>query len=250
MKTLRLVEKEGILYVFLSRPPVNILNREMMEEIRQVLRNEQHRKVVAFAGDGKLFSAGADVKEHLPEFVEEMLDSFLKLFLDLLAFPGLTSALVHNGAYGGGCEFALSTDLVLAEKTARFSQPEIRLAVFPPIAVALYPFFFPGKSCVPFILSGKEMTGEELFRLGVVNYCYDAEEFWAKAHQELRQYLTLSGAVLRITKKALRESLYPDFRQRLEQFHRLYLEELMKTEDVVEGLRAFLEKRSPVWKDK
>ncbi|MHA2609428.1 MAG: enoyl-CoA hydratase/isomerase family protein [bacterium JZ-2024 1] len=249
MKTLRLEEKEGILYVFLNRPPVNILNKEMMEEIRKVLKNEQDRKVIAFAGEGKLFSAGADVKEHLPEYVEEMLDSFLKLFLDLLNFPGVTAALVHNGAYGGGCELALSADIVLAEKKAKFSQPEIRLAVFPPVAVALYPLFFPGKSCVPFILSGKELTGEELFRMGVVNHCYDSEEFWSQAHQELRQYLNLSGAALKITKKALRESLYPDFVQRLERFHRLYLEELMKTEDAVEGLRAFLEKRVPVWKE-
>ncbi len=250
MKTVRWEERDGVGYVMLDRPPLNILNMEMMEEIREILRLHQEQKVVAFAAEGKVFSAGADVKEHLPEQVEKMLRIFSTLILELLNFPGITASLVHGGAYGGGCELAFSADIVLAESGARFSHPEILLGVFPPAAVALYPLFFPGRSCIPLILSGAEFTAEEFIGSGVVTGVFSEEKFKENCHEYLKRFSGLSGSTLRITKKALRESLYQDLGERLEKFNRIYLDELMKTQDAMEGLQAFLEKRKPVWKNR
>lgn len=246
--TLLREEKDGILYVDFNAPPVNVLKAEALRDIAGILSRDSRAKVVALRGSGKMFCAGLDVKDHLPDKVEEMLRLFSELILAVFEFPGLVASVVHGGAFGGGCEIALCSDLLLAEKGADFAQPEIKLGVFPPAACALYPVLFPTKILNHLIFSGESVKAEELESLGVVNRTFDKDAFFEKAHQFLLPLTALSSAAVRLAKRASQAEL-PRLKEGLARANRIYLDELMKTDDALEGLTAFLEKRKPIWKN-
>jgi len=239
--------KDEILYIDFNSPPFNVLNSETIKEIVGVLKEEKKIKVLAFKGSGKLFSAGVDVKDHLPEKVEEMLSLFSELILKLFEFPGITASIVQGGAYGGGCEIALCSDILIAEKRAIFAQPEIRLGVFPPVACALYPLLFPSKAINYFVLSGENMVAEELLNLGIVNKIFE-EKLFENSHEYLKKFTELSFPVIKFTKKAFNLHI-PLMKERLQRVNEIYLKELMNTHDAKEGLFAFIEKRKPIWKN-
>jgi cyclohexa-1,5-dienecarbonyl-CoA hydratase len=247
--TLLREEKDGILYLDFNSPPLNVLKAETLQDIISVLTPDSRAKVVVFKGSGKMFCAGLDVKDHLPDKVEEMLRLFSKLILAVFEFPGLVVSLVHGGAFGGGCEIAFCSDLLLAEKGADFGQPEIKLGVFPPAACALYPVLLPSKISNHLIFSGESVKAEELERLGIVNRTFEKDVLFERAHQFLLPLTKLSSAAVRLAKKASRVPV-SQLKENLENVNRIYLDELMKTEDALEGLTAFLEKRKPNWKNR
>ncbi|OGD12042.1 MAG: hypothetical protein A2Y86_00945 [Candidatus Aminicenantes bacterium RBG_13_62_12] len=247
--TLLLEEKDGILTLDFNSPPVNILRAETLRDMIGILARDSPAKVAVLKGSGKMFCAGLDVKDHLPDKVEEMIRLFSELIVAFFEFPGLVVSVVHGGALGGGCEIALCSDLLLAEKGADFGQPEIKLGVFPPAACALYPVLFPSKISNHIIFSGESVKAEELERLGIVNRTFERDVLFDKAHQFLLPLTKLSSAAVRLAKKASLVN-FPQLKERLETVNRIYLDELMKTEDAIEGLTAFLEKRKPTWKNR
>ena len=127
-----------------ARPPLNVFNIAMMNEIGEAL-NEcvSRREVVAIvfeaAADARAFSAGVAVEEHVPETIFQMLDSFHSIFRTLAQIAKPTIAVVDGAALGGGCELVAACDIVIASDRARFGQPEIKLGVFPPVAAILLP---------------------------------------------------------------------------------------------------------------
>ena len=242
-------KRDDILYIDFNSPPVNILNSEILQEIIDALENERETKVVALKGSGRVFCAGLDVKDHLPDKAPRMISLFSALFGKFFEFPGLVVSVVHGGAFGGGCEIAFCSDLLISEKGVDFSQPEIKLGVLPPIACALYPLFFPRNVANYIVFSGESLKAEELERLGIVNKTFEKEGFFEEAHNFLKKFTKLSLPVLECTKKAANvDRLH--FKENLEKVNKIYLEDLMKTQDALEGLNAFLEKRNPVWKNK
>lgn len=246
---LLLDKKDAILTIDFNAPPFNVIRLETMKELIGVLDREAGAKVAVLKGEGKFFCAGLDVKEHLPGQVEELIPVFSELILKLFAFPGVVASVVRGGALGGGCEIAFCSDLLLAEKGAVFGQPEIKLGVLPPAACALYPLLLPSKIAQHLVLSGESVRAEELERLGVVNRTFDGETLFDQARDFLLPLTRLSGAALRLTKKASLLHL-SQIRKNLEAANAVYLDELMKTEDALEGLTAFVEKRKAVWKDR
>lgn len=242
-------KKDDILYIDFNSPPVNVLNSETLQEIIGALDNARETKVAALKGSGRVFCAGLDVKDHLPQQVPRMLSLFSALFGKIFEFPGLVVSVVHGGAFGGGCEIAFCSDLLISEKGVDFSQPEIKLGVLPPIACALYPLFFPRNVANYIIFSGEAMKAEELEKLGIVNKTFDKEGFFEEAHNFLKKFTRLSLPVIECTKKAANVDILR-LKENMEEVNKIYLEELMKTEDALEGLNAFLEKRNPVWKNK
>lgn len=247
--TLLLEEKDDILYLDFNSPPVNVLKAEALQDMIRILARECQAKVAVLKGSGKMFCAGLDVKDHLPDKVEEMIRLFSELIVAFFEFPGLVVSVVHGGAFGGGCEIAFCSDLLLAEKGADFGQPEIKLGVFPPAACALYPVLFPSKISNHIIFSGESVKAEDLERLGIVNRTFERDILFERAHQFLLPLTKLSSAAIRLAKKASRVHL-PKLKDNLETVNRIYLDELMKTEDALEGLTAFLEKRKPTWKNR
>jgi len=239
--------------IHLERPPLNILNIEMMEgliEALQGLRKEKDLKVLLLEGSDRAFSAGVDVGEHKGEKVKRMLKSFHNLLEEIESFPLPTVAVVRGMALGGGCELALACDFILAEESAKFGQPEISLGVFPPYAVLRLPTMIGFRRANNLLYTGKMIPASEAERIGLISGSFSTSLITSEV-ETLKNFLTeKSGAALRILKKALRISRGGFETCPYKSIEEIYLNELMKTHDAEEGLTAFIEKRKPVWKNK
>ena len=239
----------GVAKITLDRPPLNILTIAMLTEIGQAVRDAGKEGVHALVlrGEGKGFSAGVDVREHLPETIEEMLAAVHQALVAVLEAPSPVVAEVHGPCLGGGMELAMAADLVYAADTATFGQPEIQLGVFPPFAAALYPAWFGRARAAELVLLGEPLTARDAFARGLISGVVPAAELPAKIEAVCAKLAALSPSSLRLAREALR--LGGSHRPvALSAVEALYRDRLMKTEDAREGLAAFLEKRSPKWK--
>jgi cyclohexa-1,5-dienecarbonyl-CoA hydratase len=244
--------QDGLGTITLNRPPLNVLNIAMMEEINDVLESWQDRKelkLALFQAKGKCFSAGVDVGEHMGDLAPKMIEVFHRMFRLMYAMETPIAASVFGSCLGGGCELAIFCDLVLSTEGAKFGQPEIQVGVFPPIAAQIMPRIMGRKAAMDLILSGRIISAEEALRLGLINKVVPDEELESAVKEFVKPYLQLSGAVLRKTKKAILAGLQDDLEPSLKAIEDIYLDELMKTADANEGLDAFLQKRKPQWKN-
>jgi cyclohexa-1,5-dienecarbonyl-CoA hydratase len=244
--------KEGVAYLTLNRPPVNVLNIEMMEEINtylEGLKKEKSLKLLVIQAVGKAFSAGVDVGEHLGDLVYKMIEVFHRMFrfMDALKVPSI--AVVNGSALGGGCELALYCDMVIASEKAKFGQPEIQVGVFPPIAALIFPRMMGRKKAMELILTGDTLSAQEALALGLINKVVPETSLADEANGFIQKFKKLSGVVLKLTKEATLAGLNDDVDKGLKAIEKIYLDRLMKTDDALEGLKAFLEKRKPAWKD-
>jgi len=236
--------------ITLADPPLHILDIAMLNDLRDAIarvRNDRHCLIIDAQGD-KAFSAGASVQDHLGDRVIEMLRVFHDCFRALARLELTTVALVRGPALGGGCELAMACDFVLASDRARFGQPEINLGVFPPVAAYQLSRQIAPRRGLELLLTGDPIDAATAERHGLVNAVFPAAEFDAKSEEWLARLYRQSASSLRFAKKALRLAQSDDFEERLAKVERLYLDELMKTEDAAEGLNAFLEKRKPEWR--
>lgn len=233
--------------ITLADPPLHILDIEMLGQLREALgRVEADRALLVVDAEGeKAFSAGASVQDHMGDRIDSMLSLFHDCFRILDRLDVVTIALVRGAALGGGCELALACDFVLAASNAKFGQPEIKLGVFPPVAAFQLARQLPPRRGLELLLAGDSIDAAEASRLGIVNAVFEATTFPADAETWIGRLTKLSPSSLRYAKKAFRISAHADFQQRLTETERLYLDELMKTDDAVEGLTAFIEKRPP-----
>jgi cyclohexa-1,5-dienecarbonyl-CoA hydratase len=251
-KDIEVTFENGLGTVTLNRPPVNVLNIAMMEEINNALdswQGDKELKVVLFKAKGKCFSAGVDVGEHMGGLASKMIEVFHGMFRRMDKLGVLTIASVHGSCLGGGCELAIFCDLVLTSESAKIGQPEIQVGVFPPIAAQIMPRIIGRKAAAELIFSGKIISAQEALNLGLINKVVKEEELEKETEIFLKPYMKLSSEVLRLTKKAMMSGLRDDLEPSLRLIEDVYLNELMKTHDAHEGLKAFLEKRKPDWKN-
>ncbi len=242
---------DRIYRITLNDPPLNILDIEMLGELRDAIgrvSNDRHALVIDAAGE-KAFSAGASVPDHLGARVGSMLQRFHDCFRALEKIEMPTIAVVRGAALGGGCELAMGCDFVLASERARFGQPEILLGVFPPVAAFQLSHLTPARKGLELLLTGDPVDATTAAALGMVNAVFALDGFDEAVNGWIARLSRQSASSLRFAKKAFRIAQGGDFEQRLAQIERLYLDELMKTLDANEGLAAFMEKRKPVWKN-
>jgi len=244
--------KDGVATLTLNRAPLNVLNIEMMEEINaylEGLKKEKSLKLLVVQAAGKAFSAGVDVGEHLGDLVYKMIEVFHKMFrlMDALKVPSI--AVVNGSALGGGCELALYCDMVIATEKSKFGQPEIQVGVFPPIAALVFPRMIGRKKALELVLSGDIISAQEAFTLGLINKIVPEATLADEVNGFIEKFKKLSGIVLKLTKEATLAGLNDDLDKGLKTIEKIYLDRLMKTNDALEGLKAFLEKRKPTWKD-
>jgi cyclohexa-1,5-dienecarbonyl-CoA hydratase len=239
--------------VTFARLPLNILNIAMMQEITQALEEcTPERELVAIvfeaAPGAHAFSAGVAIEEHVVETIFQMLESFHSIFrtFEQLAKPVI--AVVDGAALGGGCELVAACDIVVASDRARFGQPEIKLGVFPPVACVLLPLVIGDKRARELILTGELFDAVHAARLGLVNHLVPGAQLQQKTDEILAKLRDLSGTSLEATRRALDLGRGRSLDQTLAEVENMYLHELMKTEDANEGIRAFIEKRKPVWR--
>lgn len=246
--------KEDRAVLTFNRPPVNILNIAAMKEINTALAsligNQSLKTLVITSTGEKAFSAGVDVADHTEEKTEMMLQVFHDVFRNLAKLDQVTVAAVKGLTLGGGCEIAIFCDLIFAADNLKIGQPEIKLSVFPPIALLVMPRLVGLKRASELLLTGKIIGAAEAERIGLVNKVVPLASFDTELEDFLRPLSELSLVGLKYSKKGIRLGLESSFADGLEQIEKIYLDDLMTTEDAHEGLKAFLEKRSPVWKNR
>ena len=252
-KTIVVEEKDMIGRITFNKPPLNVLNIEMMKEINNALKafQKQSLKVLILNANGKAFSAGVDVSEHTKEKVKEMIQVFHDIFTNLNKISAPTVALVNGAALGGGCEVATFCDIVIASEKSKFGQPEIKVGVLPPVAAAIFPKLIWSKKAFELILTGDIIKADEAKELGLVNHILPVDDFESEAEKFVAEKLASNSAVvLQLTKRAFIEGATQNYGESIKKIEDIYLNELMKTNDANEGLAAFMEKRQPIWKNK
>jgi len=237
----------------LRHPPLNVIDIPMMEELAQALAEIESRSdvsVIVLSGADKHFSAGVDVAAHTPDKVEEMLSKFHAMIRALVASKKVTIAAVDGHCLGGGAELAMVCDVVYTTASAQWGFPEIKLGCYPPVACTALAALVGQKRVAELILTGRTISGNEAADMGLANRAVRDEELDATVNRTMQELLRLSPAALAVTKKAFYAWDAMHFDKGLARAEKIYLEELMKTADAQEGVRAFVEKREPKWMGK
>ncbi|MBI1749008.1 MAG: enoyl-CoA hydratase/isomerase family protein [Acidobacteria bacterium] len=241
----------GVARVIINRPPMNILDQATIQEMQQVLDSiaeDPAIDIIVFSGAGpRAFSAGVEIRDHLPEAAPATLPGFHRLFLTLMDLERTTIAAVHGFCLGGGCELALFCDWVIATANAQFGQPEIKVGAFPPVAAVWLPKLIGYRRALELICDGQSISAQEARDIGMISEIVANDHLDAAVAATVARLRERSPLVLRLARRAMQIG-QPSFRESLLQSEKLYLDQLLRTEDAVEGLTAFLEKRPPVWK--
>jgi cyclohexa-1,5-dienecarbonyl-CoA hydratase len=244
--------EDRVARITFARPPLNVFNIEMMREIGSAVSECAQRELVAIVFDAdkecRSFSAGVAIEEHVQDTIFQMLDAFHSIFrlLEQIAKPAI--AVVDGAALGGGCELVAACDIVIASDRARFGQPEIKLGVFPPVAAVLLPIVIGEKRARELILTGEIIDAVEAGRLRLCNYVVPTSQLDAKLLEVLAKLRELSGTSLQFAKQAMDLGRGRSIEAALDEQENIYIHELMKTQDANEGIKAFMEKRKPVWR--
>lgn len=233
--------------VALRNPPLNIMTIEMMNELRDLLAGvDAMGRLILLRGEGRVFSAGADVKEHLPEKVPDMIRALHDLVTAMFAVRLPIVCAMHGCALGGAFEIGTLADYVIATETCKMGLPEIELGVFPPVAAAWYPAMIGWKRALQVLWKG-HLSPHEARELGLVSQVVPESRFESEIETVCRRLESLSLPALRCTKLAAMGGFIQGPFDALTTAETLYVQELMRSSDAVEGLRAFLEKRAPQW---
>ena len=253
MTHVKYIEDGDVGRITLARPPLNVLDLPMLDELNAALESAAMHptlKALVFAAEGEQFSTGFAVDDHLGVQARRMLDAFHGVFYRLRALDCVTLAAVRGQAMGGGAQLATFCDVVVAADDAMLGQPEITLGVFPTIAVLHYPARVGYARARRLILGGDVITAAEAERIGLVDRVVPSAMLVGAIEAELARYRRHSACVLRMTRRAMQGTCGLDFAEGLATLEELYQHELMTTADAEEGLRAFLEKRPPIWRDR
>ncbi len=244
-------KRDRVARVTLDRPPLNVLDLSMLQELRAVIKSvetDSEVDLLVISGGGeRAFSAGVDIKDHTREKVPQMLETVHGVIRALLALPQVTAAAVHGACLGGGCELASSCDFILATEDSFFATPEINVGCYPPVALARFPGLLGYRRAAEMILTGRKFSAAEALAIGLITRVVPAGELDRAVDALAGELRDKSRAVLRIVIKGLRGLALRNFPQALEKSEAIYLEELLQTEDVEEGVKAFLDKRPPQW---
>jgi cyclohexa-1,5-dienecarbonyl-CoA hydratase len=244
-----------VLDIVLGPPPANIVSAGVMKEMAAELStlespSRSSTKLVVLRGEGDHFSYGASVEEHKPDQVGDMLPRFHALLRQMLASSVPSLAQVSGLCLGGGFEVALACSMVICDEEAKLGVPEIRLGVFPPAASVLLTQKTSASRACEMVLSGRNISGRDAYRMGIANILADAgklEETVAAFIE--KQILPKSASSLRLAWQAVRRSTLHHYDAHINPTEKLYLDTLMATHDAVEGIEAFLEKRTPRWRN-
>lgn len=245
-------ENDSLWEVALGDGRGNILDAALVDALIELFGEAgaaRSLKAVVLRGKGKHFSFGASVEEHLPDEVGAMLPRFHRLFRVMHRSHVVCLAAVRGQCLGGGLELASFCHRVFASPDAKFGQPEILLGVFAPMGSLFLPERIGRASAEDLCFTGRSVSAEEALAMGLVDVIDDAPDKAATAYAETH-LLPHSASSLRFAVRAARYRLGKYLDEELPDIERIYLEELMATRDAGEGLRAFLDKRTPEWSDR
>jgi len=245
--------RKPVARIRLVNPPLNVLSVGLMREMLQALDDfEAHPDIaiIIIEGDRRAFSAGVDIKAHVPEQVRDMLTSFHAVIRAIVGSRKVTIASVEGACLGGGAELAAVCDLAYTARDATWGFPEIKLGCFPTVAAVALPALVGQKRASELILTGRQISGDEAVAIGLANRSVHAEELEGLVQQTADELSQHSPVALAHAKKSIYAWDAIHFDKGLARAEKIYLEELVSTADAREGIMAFLGKRSPEWTGK
>ena len=241
--------------VTLNRPEaMNALNftltRELMDALAEFDKDDSVGAMVV-TGNQKAFAAGADIKEMADKTVQEMYDRDpIANFGRIRTIRKPVIAAVSGWALGGGCEVAMSCDMIVASETAKFGQPEITIGVIPGAGGTQRLTRAVGKAiAMEMMLNNRTLTAEEALRYGLVNRVVGVEAYLDEALKLAQEVASRAPVAIRSAKKMVNQAYERFLGDALEEEKKEFYN-LFSTEDQKEGMRAFAEKRKAEWKGK
>jgi enoyl-CoA hydratase len=251
-----LVETRGrVGIITLNRPQaLNALNNQLMRELMDALdafdKNDSIGAMV-ITGNEKAFAAGADIKEMADKSALEMTQSdHIAAFGRIRTIQKPVIAAVSGWALGGGCEVALSCDMIVASESAKFGQPEINIGVIPGAGGTQRLTRAVGKAlAMEVILNDRKLTAQEALQYGLVNRVVPVSDYLNEALKLADEIASRAPQAVRAAKKMINASFESSLTNGLAEEKQVFYN-LFSTEDQKEGMKAFVEKRKPEWKGK
>jgi cyclohexa-1,5-dienecarbonyl-CoA hydratase len=237
----------------MSHAPHNVMTVPMMKEMAEAIESLTGRgdiKAILLQSSQPTFCAGISLEDSRPDRVFQTLEAFTRVFQAMVDISKPVVVVVNGPAIGAGSELVGFADVVLATPKAKFAQPEVKLGVFPPFAAVMLPQLIGPKKSYELLLTGEALTAEDALRFGFVNKVVPEAELSQHVESLLERVAEFSGPVLEVTKRVISSSIGRPLKEAMKNSQNLYLNELMNLEDVQEGLRAVIEKRKPIWKNK
>jgi enoyl-CoA hydratase len=241
--------------ITLNRPQaMNALNNQLMHELMDALGafdKDDAVGAMVITGNEKAFAAGADIKEMADQSIQQMMDrDHVGVFGRIRTIQKPVIAAVSGWALGGGCEVALSCDMIVASESARFGQPEITIGVIPGAGGTQRLTRAVGKAiAMEMILNNRTLTAQEAYQFGMVNQIVPVDGYLDEALKLAEAIAARAPITIRAAKKminqAFERTLSDGLSEEKQQFYNLFA-----TEDQKEGMQAFIEKRKPEWKGK
>ena len=248
---LQLDTAQGIVRITLNRPPANVLSVDMMQELGVALESLEYQrdvKLVVLRAAGKYFSAGFELNDHLGDRAYMMIEGFRRIFEGLAKVDKPTLAVVGGPALGAGCLLAAGCDITLAGGSVKIGHPEIRGGVFNTMAAALLPRLIGRKRAYEMLMLGAPLGAAEAERVGLITRSVPDDKLDAEAAAIIQRFEESSPPVVQLARRAIAGGLDLPLDEAVSHAEDVYLNMLMATEDVEEGLKAVVEKRKPVWK--
>jgi len=253
MSLILTTKQDGYAIVQFNRPEVlNALNVKLMEELVETLEmldKEDDVRCIVLTGNEKAFAAGADIKEMADASAIEMLtrDQFAR-WDRIRKIKKPIIAAVSGFALGGGCELAMTCDMVVASETAKFGQPEINIGVMPGAGGTQRLTRAVGKAkAMEMVLTGRTISADEALRWGLINKVVPAEYFLEEAKAWAKEIASKPPVAVKLAKESVLKAFDTTMEGGLE-FERKNFYILFASEDQKEGMKAFSEKRKPEWK--
>lgn len=246
--------KEKVAWLTLNTPPTNIIDIPMTTELVDALeglKKEPGVKIVVLRGAGEhAFSTGVSVEDHLEDKVDQMIPLFGRTLRAILSLDIPVLSVVRGYCLGGGAELACVCDLVIAAESAKLGQPEIRFGDYAPLAIAAYTKFLGTRRTMDLLLTADTFSAREAQQMGLVSRVFPDSELDAEVEKMVKRISGMSLVALKANKRAILACQDLSFSAALDLSEYIYLNILAKSADGMEGLRAFLEKRKPVWQDR
>ncbi|WP_300460270.1 enoyl-CoA hydratase/isomerase family protein [Desulfobacula sp.] len=252
-KFLKIEKDDQVVRIILDRPKHNVLDIPMMSELNAALETiaaDDALKCVVITGEGRSFCAGVEVGDHKPDNVDSMVSTFNRIFelINMIDIPII--AAVNGACLGGGMELAIACDIVIASEKAVFGQPEIKLGFFPPYAALRLPELVGVAKAIEIVTTGQNYTAQQSKDLGFVTQVASVEGFQEAIDNTVKQIVMASPLIIRLNKRAVKRHIGTSFSQGVDLVSNYFLKTLMKTEDTLEGIASFEERRKATWKNK
>jgi cyclohexa-1,5-dienecarbonyl-CoA hydratase len=255
-KFIRWDDSGVVAHLTLNRPKQNVMNMQMLREIARGIESLSSREDVrlilldAAPECEGYFSMGVGAEGYTQQMVFQMMDAFHNVFRVMLEISKPVLAVVEGVASGAGAELAAFCDLVIATESAQFRQPEIKLGVFPPLGAVVYPRVVGPHRAMELLLTGDPVSAFQAQEMGLVNRVVPREKLAETVAAMAKRISEQSGPVLSLLKRVVFEGTWRPFEEALKHAQDIYLNQLFDLEDSQEGLRALIEKRKPIWKNR